>query len=207
MLGKLKNLIQNRDGTQNLIINLECDYREEFDELKDENINIEIKKASRRKSLEANAFLWSLCGQIAIKSSKFSDDGKNDVYREAIREKGVWQEVYIREDAVETFIHNWSEHGLGWFADVIDEFYNDKGEMFKQLHVFSGSSTYDSAALSHVIDYVVHKAEDLGIPTITPKEEERMLAAWGRRYAKRYSKKEDKQILAADGTEAMLELW
>ena len=191
-----------------MIINLSCDYREEFDELKDEDVKIEIKKASKRKSLEANAFLWQLCGQIAIKSSKFSNDGKNDVYREAIRAKGIWQEVYIRNDAVETFIRNWSSGGIGWFVDIIDEFQNKKGETFKELHVYFGTSTYNSAELSHVIDYVVNMAEDLNISTITPKEEERMLAAWGKRYEKRCGEKKDEQVhYAADGAEAMLSLW
>lgn len=178
MIGKLKDLTINRDGSQNITVTVEADFRESFDELAGKDINVEIKKFSTRRSLNANSFLWHLCSEIAKKSSKFSTAGKEDVYREAIRAKGVWKEVYIRADAVDTFIRDWAEHGVGWFADIIDEFTGNKGTIYKQVHVYSGSSTYTSADLSPVIDYVVLQAEDLGIPTITPKELEKLLGKW-----------------------------
>ena len=44
MLGRLKDLTINRDGTQNITITIQSDFREMFDELADKDINIEIKK-------------------------------------------------------------------------------------------------------------------------------------------------------------------
>lgn len=185
MIGRLKDLTINRDGSQNITVTVEADFRESFDELVDKDVNVEIKKFSTRRSLNANSFLWHLCSEVAKRSSKFSSDGKEDVYREAIRAKGVWEEVYIRADAVSKFTRDWSEHGVGWFVDVMDEFTNKKGITYKQLHVYSGSSTYTSLQLSPVIDYVVLQAEDLSIPTITDKELEKMLGKWAVRYDKK----------------------
>ena len=185
MTGKLKDLTMNRDGTQNITLIVNADFREEYDRLKDSEIEADIKKVSSRRSLDANAFLWHLCSEIAKRSSKYSADGKNEIYREAIRAKGVWKEVYIRSDAVSTFVRDWSEHGVGWFADVMDEFTNSKGVTYKQVHVYSGSSTYTSAEMSPVIDFVVLQAEDLGIPTITPKELEKLLGRWTVKQQKR----------------------
>lgn len=178
MIGKLKDLTINRDESQNITVTVDTDFREMFDKLKNDDVYVEIKKASKKRSMDANSYFWYLCGEIAKHSSRFSNDGKNDVYREAIRAKGVWEEVFMRADVVDTFMHNWSEHGLGWFAEVVDEKVNKKGVVYKQVHVFSGSSTYDSASMSHIIDYVVNIADDLGIPTITANAQLKLLQSW-----------------------------
>lgn len=174
MIGKLRDLTINRDGTQNVTITVAADFREEFDRLAEKDVEVEIKKASSLRSRDANNFLWYLCSQIAAKSSKYSKDGKNEVYREAIQAKGDYEPLVIREDAVEKFLNRWSDKGKGWFAEVIDD-YKDR---YKIVHAYYGSSTYDSATMSRVIDYLVMEAEDLGIPTITPKELEKLLGRW-----------------------------
>lgn len=188
MIGKLSGLTMNRDGSQNITVTVEADFTNEYDELKDKEINVEIKKHSTKRTIEANSYLWLLCDEISKVSSKYTTDGKNEIYREAIRSKGKWNEVYIREDAVDTFIRDWAEHGIGWFVDIIDEFHNKKGELFKQLHVYSGTSTYTSYEMSKVIDYVIMIAEDLGISTITPKEKEKLLGKWALKHEKKVVK-------------------
>jgi len=196
MTGKLNGLSLNRDGTQNITITLDSDFREEYDKLKDSNISIEIKKVSNRRSMDANNYFWHLCGEIAKHSSKFSTDGKNEIYKEAIRAKGEFEPLYVREDGVDFFVSRWGEKGTGWFAEVMDDCiapedrYNDMMggyvESFKLVHAYYGSSTYNTIAMSRIIDYVVLIANDLGIPTMTPKEEKRMLDLWGKRYRKKH---------------------
>ena len=194
MIGRLKDLTINMDQSQNITLTVTSDFREMFDKLKDSDVNIEIKKASKRRSLDANNYLWYLCGEIAKASSRFSDDGKDDVYKEAIRAKGEWQAVPIREDAIETFVRKWSQRGTGWFAEVIDEYtgptydaemyMGDNVLKYYLVHIYFGSSTYDSASMSRVIDYAVNMANDLGIPTLTPAELEHSLSVWQTRFEK-----------------------
>ena len=190
MLGKLKDLTMNRDGSQNITISISSDCREMFDKLKDCIINVEIKKASKHRSMDANNYFWHLCGEIAKTSSKYSTDGKDDVYREAIKAKGEWESILVREDAVPTFVHKWSEKGTGWFAEIIDDYYGISDEYsdvmgdklrYKVVHVYYGSSTYDTLSMSRIIDYVVNIANDLGIPTMTDAEKEKMLVLWGKK--------------------------
>lgn len=190
MTGKLKDLTLNIDGSQNLTVTIHEDYREAFDSLKDNDINIEIKKASKRRSMDANNYFWHICGEIAKVSSKYSTDGKNDVYRDAIRAQGEYASLVIREDAIPTFTHRWSEKGTGWFSEIIDDYYMPTDEYsdvmgdtqtYKIVHAYYGSSTYDTASMSRIIDYVVHIATDLGIPTITDNEYEKLLSAWTRK--------------------------
>jgi len=191
MLGKLKELTMNLDRSQNVTITLQVDYRDEFDKLKDEIVDIEIKKASKHRSMDANAYFWHLCGEIAKASSKYSTDGKNEVYREAIKAKGEYEPLTIREDAVPVFISRWAQKGTGWFAEVVDdapgpdaEYYSlmgDSVDSYKIVHAYYGSSTYSSASMSRLIDYVVMLANDVGIPTMTSKEQNKLISAWAKK--------------------------
>lgn len=189
MLGKLKDLTTNRDGSQNITITIHSDVRDLFDRLADKDIDVEIKKASKHRSMDANAYFWHLCGEIAKASSRYSTDGKNDVYREAVKKKGEWDALLVREDAVNVFIKKWAEKGTGWFAEIVDDYiepepYEDvMGDKphYKIVHVYYGSSTYDSAAMSRIIDYVVMIADDLGISTMTENEKNKLLAAWAKK--------------------------
>ena len=176
MIGKLKDLTINRDTSQNITVTIEEDFREMFDKLKDGEVFIEIKKASKRRSMDANNYTWYLCAEIAKRSSKYSTDGKNEVYHEAIRAKGEFEPLLIKKDAVDKFLNRWTKHGLGWFADIVDEY----KENYYVLHAYYGSSTYDSQSMSHIIDYLVMIADDLGIPTITGAAQLKMLEAWAK---------------------------
>ena len=194
MIGRLKDLTMNRDGSQNLTVTIVEDYRESFDNLKDKEINIDIKKASKRRSQDANNYFWEICGKIAKASSKYSTDGKDDIYREAIKAKGEFDHLLVREDAVDHFIHKWNQKGTGWFAEIVDDYVKDNNdyadvmgdntEQYKIVCVYYGSSTYDTNSMSKIIDYVVNIANDLGISTMTEKEQEKLIAAWGRKKEK-----------------------
>lgn len=177
MIGKLKDLTMNLDGSQNITVTVNADFREEYDALSKSQIKIEIKKYNPARSLSANDYFWSLCGEIAKRSSKFSKDGKNEIYREAIRAKGEYEPLVIREDALDRFISRWTDKGIGWFVDVVDD-YKDK---YKVVHAYYGSSTYDSLSMSRIIDYVVMIANDLGISTMTENEKERLIVKWAKK--------------------------
>ena len=167
----------NLDGSQNVTVTVNADFREEFDALSKSQVKVEIKKFNPARSMTANDYFWMLCGEIAKRSSKFSKDGKNEIYREAIRAKGEYEPLVIREDAVARFINRWTDKGIGWFVDVVDD-YKDK---YKVVHAYYGSSTYDSLSMSRIIDYVVMVANDLGISTMTENEKERLIVKWAKK--------------------------
>jgi len=130
-----------------------------------------IDKARKRRSLDANAYLWVLVGKIAAEVSLPSDD----VYRNAIRDAGEFTPLPIRADAVDEFSRIWSSHGTGWFVDVLDD---SKLHGYKLVRAYNGSSTYDTKQMSRLIDYVVQDAKALGIETMTPQELDRLKEAW-----------------------------
>lgn len=194
MTGKLKDLTINLDKSQNLTVTINEDFRETYEKLKNENISVDIKKATGKRSMDANAYFWWLCSEIAKASSKYSTDGKNEIYREAIKAKGEYEPLLVKEQAVDFFISRWSEKGTGWFAEVADDYVGipdeysdimgDTKDRYKEVHAYYGSSTYDTLSMSRIIDYVVLIANDLGIQTMTEKEREKLLTSWGKKVNK-----------------------
>ena len=176
MTGRLKDLTLNRDGTQNITITVQADFRESFDELADKDITVEIKRYSRKRSRTANDFCWALCTDIG--NALTPPIPKEEVYRKAIKDVGEYEPLPIKDEAVETFRKRWSEKGVGWFAEIVDD---SKIPGYKLVFAYYGSSTYDTSSMSRLIDYLVQDAKNMELKIPTSKEQEEMLNAWSLR--------------------------
>jgi hypothetical protein len=134
---------------------------------------IEIKPLRKKRSLDANSYLWVICDKIAkaIKSTK------EDVYRIAIRDVGEWEDKPILTEDVEKHIKMWGMIGEGWFSE---ERRDSKLPGHKVVRDYYGSHIYDTVSMSRLIDYIVEQAKEMDIPTDTPDEIARIKAAWGK---------------------------
>lgn len=177
MEGRLTGFSLTPDGgCQNITVTVAADFRETYDELKDGLVDITIKKATKHRSLEANRYAWTLIDQIAAKIH----EKRRDVYRKAILDiGGVSKDMFIKADALPVFTAIWEKQGLGNQVEVVD---TEDETGWCSIRVFFGSSTYDTAQMSTLLDSLIQEAESLGIPTITPKEEERMLGRWAKKW-------------------------
>lgn len=171
MIGKLTGIQRLFGGEWVLSFTTKGDAGKVYEQLKDADVSAEFKKYSPKRSKDANSFCWGLCTDIG-KAVRLP---KEDVYRKAIREVGEYEPLPIREDAVETFQNRWASHGVGWFAEVID---NSKLPGYKLVFAYYGSSTYDTASMSRLLDYLVDDARDLGLEIPARKEQEEMLKSW-----------------------------
>ena len=179
MEGRLTGFSLNRDGSQNVTVTVTADFGEMYDELKDAPVSVEIKKAQKHRSMEANRYAWVLIDQIAAKLHM----KKSEVYRNAIRDiGGVSGSGYMKTDAVPVFRQIWEKQGLGNQVEVLDE--DEDG--WSSVRIYYGSSTFSVSQFSALLDSLIQDAEALGIPTITPKEEERMLGKWGKKYEQKH---------------------
>ena len=177
MRARLRDLSIGMDGRQVLSLTvLDGDFREVWDTLKDTDLDVEIKKHRRRRSKNANDYLWVLCEAIA------KDQGvtKEEVYRRQIREVGVYEPLPLRVDAIEKFAAAWGEKGIGWFIDVVD----DSFPGYKKVFAYYGSSTYDTEQMSRVIGAAQEDARALGIEVIPPAELALMMDAWEDRHGR-----------------------
>ena len=173
MIGKLTGVQRLFGGEWVLSFATRGDAGTVFDKLKDVEVSVEIKKYNPGRSRDANAFCWALCTDIG--HAMTPPMSKEQVYRAAIREVGEYEPLPIREDAVETFQRRWAAHGTGWFAEIVD---NSKLPGYKLVFAYYGSSTYDTAAMSRLIDWLVDQMEQMGLPVPASKEQEDVLASW-----------------------------
>lgn len=176
MKGKLKEFVRLAGGEYQVTFTTRDNPGKIFNQIKDQEATIEIKKAGNRRTKTANDFCWALCTDIG--NALRPPLPKEEVYRMAIRDVGEYEPLPIRADAVERFQKCWSEKGIGWFADVIDD---SKLPGYKLVFAYYGSSTYDSATMARLIDHLRQDAEnmDIVIP-LSKAEEERLLKSWGK---------------------------
>ena len=174
MIGKLKDLLRLQGGEWLVSFTTREDPGQIFDDLKEHEVRIEIKKASKHRSLSANAFAWVLIDKIAEKTGY----SVTEVYRNAIREIGGIAELYgVKETAYETFCQIWTQDHLGRQVEIIP---GSAKPGWLNVKAWKGSSDFDSAQMARFIDSLIQDAESLGIPTVPDKEVERMVGQSGK---------------------------
>lgn len=158
MKSRLVDLSISLDGKQRLTIELDGDFRSTWDELHDKDCEITVKRYRKKRSLEANAYAWALIGKIAEKKHIT----KTEVYRNAIREIGGVSEVLtMKKNAVRRFQDAWDRNGIGWQVEDI----GSKIAGWTNVIIYFGSSSYNTAQMSDLIDSLVQDAKSLGIET------------------------------------------
>lgn len=174
MIGKLKDLTKDREGQWVVSFTTPTDFRETFDELYGKDITVDIKRRIKRRSIDANAYCWTIIDQIA----KVTGIKKADIYRHAIREiGGVSDVVCIQDVALERLRESWEKNGLGWQTETL----KSKVPGCTNVVLYYGSSVFNSVQMHNLIQSLIQDAEALGIPTISEKEAERLAGNWGRK--------------------------
>ena len=133
--------------------------------------DLAVKKYAKKKSKNANAYCWTLCEQLGEKLN----GTKEDIYRQAIREVGIYKDIEIIEDAAGTMQRAWSGNGTGWVSEIVD---NGQNDGFLLIRFYYGSSVYNSKQMSRLIDWLVQECKDQGIETEPPEVLALMKEEW-----------------------------
>lgn len=137
-----------------------------------DKISVKVDKFRKKRSLDANAYCWVLIGKIAEKTGI----SPQDVYRAAVKDVGGNYEVAcVKTEAVESLCRVWGWNGIGWQVDTSPS----KLEGCTNVILYYGSSTYDSAQMSRLINIIVQDCEQLGIETKSAEEIQSLLKSWG----------------------------
>lgn len=135
-------------------------------------LTIKVEKYRAKRSLTANAYLWTLIGKIAEKTG----EPRTAIYRHAITEAGVMNALVVREEIaskVVSMLTNLKPSGTGDFA-----LEGDTKKGWTEIYFYLGSSKYNTAEMARLIDYVVDECAPLGIDTIPPDEIARLKNEW-----------------------------
>ena len=143
------------------------------DELREcEKVSVKMGKHRERRSNDANAYCWVLIGKLAERLNIPRDE----IYRDAIKQIGGNYEVVCTTDnAVDNLCRGWRKNGIGWQTDTMPS----KIKGCTNVLLYYGSSTYDTAQMSRLINILVDACKEQGIETRTPDEIANLLSLWG----------------------------
>ena len=138
----------------------------------DREYDLIIKEHRNKRSLDANAYAWLLMGKLAAAMHT----KPVDIYRQQIPNVGDnYTPMCVREKDVARFIRSWQHNGLGW---IVEDLGASQVPGCRNLAAYHGSSTYDTAQMSRLIDNIVQDCKALGIETLTPDKLSLLKEEW-----------------------------
>lgn len=120
-----------------------------------------VKEYRRKRSLDANAYAWVLIHKLA----KAMGLTPEEVYLQQIPNVGDnVTPLCVREKDVDRVKRAWQNNGLGW---PVKDLGPSQVRGCRNLMAYHGSSTYDTAQMSRLIDNLVQDCKALDIETLS----------------------------------------
>ena len=158
MKGRISDLnVSIFNSKQRLTLELDGDFRLQYDELKDKDLEITVKPFRKKRSLDQNAYAWTLIGKIADKLRT----SKDEVYLTMLRRYGQGGVIKVQpqnEQAILSAIKYYEPH---------EKLYTNSDKYYR---VWAGSSGYNTEEMTVFVDGIISEAKGLGIETMTPDE-------------------------------------
>ena len=121
----------------------------------------EIKEFKQHRTITQNSYLWKLVNEIANKVNK----SKEDVYLQMLKDYGQCEVISMKS--------NINPNGYFKYYEPIGTGYVKETE-FTHYKIYKGSSEFTTLEMKYLLDGVIQECENLGIPTLTQEQIERM---------------------------------
>lgn len=131
----------------------------------DRNKLFEVKEHRQKRSLNANAYAWTLIGKIADDTRK----SKEEVYLQMLKDYG-------QSEMISVLSHIDLTGYFKYFEPVATTML--QGKEFTHYKIFKGSSEYNTKEMAVLIDGIISEAKELDIETLPPVEVERLNEMW-----------------------------
>jgi hypothetical protein len=166
--GRLIDFATGYNRKQRITIELDSDFREGYEALKDVVVEVSVRKWSAKRSKNANAYFHVLVNQISISIGASDDEVKRDL---------IVQYGTLARDSDDQIV----EFRLPPSVDVeaiypytrLYKQVEEAGKEFNCYLVYKHSSDMDSKEMAHLIDGAITVAQELGIDTDTPEAKAR----------------------------------
>ena len=126
----------------------------------------EIYTKKKKRSKNSNAYFWELLQQLC---EELNIDVIEE-YKKRVKELGIFKQWEIDTSNVPTFEKLWSDRGIAWFTEKVEEIGNKT-----ILNAYYGSSSYNSKQMSKLIDNLVQDCRGIGIQTLEDIELEELI--------------------------------
>lgn len=165
MKGRLRDLTFGAHGEQHITVTVAADFRQSFDDLKDYEISVEIKRYREPRSKDANAYFHVLVNKIAEVQNLGNDEVKRQLVFEygtlATDETGSVLGAMLPTSANAEDFYPYAK----WYKSL-----NVNGREYDCYLFYKRTHTLDSKEMARLIDGTVYVAKDLGIETMTPEQ-------------------------------------
>lgn len=153
-------ILNSLKGTK-LLLEIDKSSVKSVNEMQDDkslakDLTVEISRHVKKRKISHNALFWDMCNLL----SKKIDIPTIDIYRKLVRESGVNEIIPVKDNVVDSFIKKWECGGLGWFAEVFDK---SKLSGYTNIIIYFGSSTYDSAEFTRLVNSLKQECLNVGL--------------------------------------------
>lgn len=129
-------------------------------------INEEVYTKRKKRSKNSNSYFWELLQQLC---EELNIDVIEE-YKKRVKELGIFKQWEIETSNVPTFEKLWSDRGIAWFTEKVEEIGNKT-----IINAYYGSSSYNSKQMSKLIDNLVQDCRSVGIQTLEDIEIEELI--------------------------------
>ncbi len=175
MRGRLIDLTVGLNGRQRVTVELTRDFQEDFERLKDADLDVEIKKHREKRSKSANAYFHVLVSKIAAERGGSEQSVKEALVLEygTLAKDGDGITVGFKLPASVDVSRIYP------YAKCFDT-RTENGKEFKCYLVYKQTHDMDTKEMARLIDGAIEVARELGIETDTPEQLARYREEWTR---------------------------
>ena len=177
-------IVDYQNGRLTLLFEPNEDFRETYEELKGcDKLSLEIKKYRARRSLDANAYYWTLITKLAAVLETSNAEQHNRMlclycYPENIEDKHFLVVLPDTEEAQKKVMRAEDYH-LKPTSDVRE---GNDGISYRTYVLMRGSRTYNTEEMSRLINGLISECKDVKIPDseiATPDEKRTLKERYG----------------------------
>lgn len=171
MRGQIKSITKAIKGDA-YVVTIETDTLPV--DLEGKLLDIDMKVHREKRSRDANALLWACIGEITKalqKEERYEKTDKWEVYLKLLKRYGKFTYIVVKPEAVDAVKKQWRE------TEVVGEI-DIHGTSGVQMLCYYGSSTYDSAEMSRLIDGTVSEMEQMNLQRPASSDIRRTMEEW-----------------------------
>ena len=175
MTGRLIDLTIGLNRKQRITIEVDRDFREDFDRLNGIQLDVEIKKHRNRRSLSANAYFHVLVSKISAERGGSEESTKEWLVCEygalAKDQDGLTVGFKLPASVDVSTIYP--------YVKCFDS-REENGKLFRCYLVYKQTHLMDSKEMARLIDGAIETAREMGIETDTPEQMARYKELWSK---------------------------
>ena len=142
---------------------------------KDKLYDLEVKEHRKKRSNDANSMMWALVNKI----SEVMHIPPTEIYRGYIPDipNNYWI-APVKPEEIEERTADWCRDHIGRMTEDMGACRSEDLKGYHNLKMYRGSSEYNTAQFSRLLELVIQDCHQLGIETMSDREKSLLLEEW-----------------------------